>query len=726
MRLGSFVRRGAVWGVSVSRTVGSARRRRYTAALPPIYPSVAHPRSIAGISPVISDELLPLGISDFREIKENGRLFVDKSKFIEEFVLRGAHAKLITRPQGFGKSFNLSMLRYFLDIKYRDLSEEWFSGLMVSRNPSAMMHRGKYPVLFLDMNHMNPKTYKDFERELAARMLELYESSAPKLKDEYEDKSFALQVSRLRELSRCSSASDHLTHTLNSSLKDLTRFVYKSSGLRPYVLIDGYDTPAHRFDNPYVSGEAVDDHWSGSGPYSKLFFFMMSFLGDAFKGNTYLEKGLITAQILVPLWDGMILGGANNISWDRPDDVRYAEHFGFTEQEVHDLYKRYTKRDIDPETLSLLRRWYGGYTFGEAVVSTNVPPCEYRGFYNPRSIVQCFSRDMIDVYMQPEDLHVMMIKHAYFTSSLISLKSSARWGLLSTYRIEHLFGLLLGHAGLRFEPHRFPGSGYGSFSKKASDISGLMLYCGYISFIKDEKGKAYKMPNYETMAIFGSICQDWLVEKTGVEPELYQALPIWIKRNDISKFFASLQLILTRGRCIFSQSQYLVDFVHKLIAMFITTQLREDYTINVHYIEKADNVMSIIPSERLQLESGNSAISLISKCSDTTDVPDAQSTLHGEFDGLLHPEIARIFHEGILPKRVLNCAVLIRDYKVYYDTELLEYNGDEYVVLEARKGLQLAGKSLGPSPMSAKHGVKCFSEMAKRDVKTSTLPEMEK
>ena len=295
---------------------------------------------------------MPVGLDNFREMIAREYYFVDKTKFIKELLDSNAMVTLITRPRRFGKTLAMRMLQEFFDINAA--GRDTFKGLNISRaGEKYMQHRGKYPVIFLQLKNV---AAGDFEKSFAflkAIIARLYREYAfleesPALTGD--EKEYYVRVRRGRE---------HCTYDdLAMSLGNLTDMLYRHYGIRPIVLIDEYDAP-------------IQHAWE-DGYYEDMIRFMRQFYSEVLKGNEALEFAVLTGVLRVA--KESIFSGLNNLKVCSVLSGEYSDIFGFTGEEVAKMTVDLQQEDKLPE----IKAWYDGYTFGGTEI------------YNPWSVIMYF------------------------------------------------------------------------------------------------------------------------------------------------------------------------------------------------------------------------------------------------------------------------------------------------------------------------------------------------
>ena len=287
---------------------------------------------------------LPVGIEDFAEIRQAGFYYVDKTKFIEQLLDGWGKVNLFTRPRRFGKTLNMSMLRYFFEI---GADASLFDGLRIAENKKLCEEfQGKYPVIFLSFKNVEGLTFADAQyrlTELIAGEAERFAFLAQSDKLTENEKSLYRGLTAVRE-GRYALAGE----VLASALQTLSKLLSKHYGQKTVMLLDEYDVPLDKaFQNGY---------------YQEMVALIRGMLGQALKTNEFLQFAVLTGCLRVS--KESIFTGLNNFKVLSITDNRFDEQFGFTDAEVKQLLTAYNLADQLEET----KAWYDGYRFGAADV----------------------------------------------------------------------------------------------------------------------------------------------------------------------------------------------------------------------------------------------------------------------------------------------------------------------------------------------------------------------
>ena len=298
---------------------------------------------------------IAIGVSDFRNIIANNCFYVDKTKFIEELVNDMTAVHLITRPRRFGKTLNLSMLKYFYDIEKNTENRKLFDGLYIS-NSLAMSEQGKYPVIFL--------SFKDVKADSSLEMMENIAILMKNLYDKFEYIREKLNQSNLMEFDEIWLKKDNAN--LRGALLNLCSYLKEYYNQDVILLIDEYDTPM----------VSAYEH----GYYDEIKMFFTTLYGSALKENPALKKAVLTGIMRISKEN--IFSGLNNVKVNSILEEDFAEYFGITEKEVEESLIEYGLEERLPE----VQKWYNGYIFGGVRV------------YNPFSITNFLDRKKIMPY----------------------------------------------------------------------------------------------------------------------------------------------------------------------------------------------------------------------------------------------------------------------------------------------------------------------------------------
>ena len=281
----------------------------------------------------------PIGIEDFKEIQTEGFYYVDKTGFIQELLENWGKVNLFTRPRRFGKSLNMSMVKYFFDL---NTDKSVFDGLKILKEKALCdTYMGKFPVISISLKSINALSY---EKAL--------EMAVPMFQHEIRKFQYLLESGQLtlydKEMYEQLLSKDIQEGVLCYSLKALSDLLYKHHGRRTVILIDEYDVPlAKAFEQGY---------------YDQMVLFIRNLFEQTLKTNESLQFAVLTGCMRIS--KESIFTGLNNLRVLTIADVRFDEHFGFTDDEVKELLKYYGLS----EYYGAVKEWYDGYRFGNVEV----------------------------------------------------------------------------------------------------------------------------------------------------------------------------------------------------------------------------------------------------------------------------------------------------------------------------------------------------------------------
>ena len=392
---------------------------------------------------------LPIGVSDFKEIVENNYYYIDKTKLIEDILHYRAKVNLFTRPRRFGKTLNMSMIKYFFDIENREENRKLFDGLNISES-EHMQEQGQYPVIYISFRNMEEVSWENCLSQIRDLIRNIY----------IEFKYIRKKLNEFDLMDFNNICFNNENSNWKGSLKALTKYLYEYYGKKAVVLIDEYDTPII---------QAYQE-----GYYKQAISFFKKFYGDAMKDNEYLQFGIMTGILRIAK-EG-IFSGLNNLKVNNIFSEKYSEYYGLTENEVVEAVKYY---GLEYE-MEDVREWYDGYQFGETEI------------YNPWSIINFLDEKKLRPYW----IGVSGNKTIYDLLGKADKKV-----------IEDLEKLFVGKTVYKAINE------YMEYVFNASDIWELFLYSGYLTTDGEKKGELYplRLPNKEIQTFFRKIFIDRFV-----------------------------------------------------------------------------------------------------------------------------------------------------------------------------------------------------------------------
>lgn len=290
---------------------------------------------------------LPIGIEDFKKIRTEGFYYVDKTGMITELLNNWGEINLFTRPRRFGKSLNMSMLKYFFSF---GCDPELFQGLAVAEERELCEHyMGKFPVISITLKNAEAQNFKKAQALLcsiigseALRFQFLMDSE--RLSAEEKERYRRLIHTDADSLQEFPMSDD----VLKGSLRTLSQLLCRHYGQKAILLIDEYDVPLDRAQQ--------------NGYYDEMVDLIRSMFGQALKTNESLQFAVLTGCLRIA--KESIFTGLNNLNVISITDDLFHEHFGFTDAEVKALLEYYGLHD----KYSDLKEWYDGYRFGETSI----------------------------------------------------------------------------------------------------------------------------------------------------------------------------------------------------------------------------------------------------------------------------------------------------------------------------------------------------------------------
>ena len=444
---------------------------------------------------------IPIGVDDFKEIISNDFYYVDKTKSIEDILSDGSKVKLFTRPRRFGKTLNMSTLKYFFDINNAVENRKLFNGLDIEKSEYISEH-GKYPVIFISMKGIKATTWLASLFAIKGLIAELY--------NEFEFIRDILNKAELEKFDKIWLKKDDGEY--ENALKNLTAFLYKYYKKEVILLIDEYDNPlitAHKYD-----------YYDDALPFFKVFY------GEALKTNPYLKMGVMTGIIRVI--KAGIFSDLNNLSVYSILNDFYSDFFGFTQDEVKKALKDF---NIEYE-LPDVKAWYDGYKFGNSDV------------YNPWSILKFLQfKKLIPYWIDTSDNYLI-------NKTLKNASSDTMEALQALFSSESVEENINGNSDL-------------SILFGEEEIWELLLFSGYLTIDKKigedyENVYALRLPNREVKEFFK---QKFIDVNFG--ESLFRNTMEALKKSKIDNFEKYLQNIILKSTSYNDTKNE--DFYHGLI-----------------------------------------------------------------------------------------------------------------------------------------------------------------
>ena len=462
---------------------------------------------------------LPIGLSDFKEIIEYDYYYFDKTKFIENILEDRSKVKLFTRPRRFGKTLNISMLKYFFDVKNKDENRKLFEGLNISKS-EYFEKQGEFPVISISFKNYNKNDWESGFKSIKSTISDIYAK--------FEDLMEHLNKRELKKFEDIWLEKDE--GDWEKSLLNLTKYLYNYYGKKVVVLIDEYDQP---IINSYIKGY-----------YNKIIDFFKNFYGAVLKDNEYLEMSIMTGILRVAKEN--IFSGLNNIKVHSILNERFTEYFGVLENEVETSLK-----DFGLEyDLSDVQKWYNGYLFGETKV------------YNPWSIINFLDEKKLGAYW------VNTSENSLIKLYLQKMKKEIFDDFSKLLNEENISKII--NDNVTF------GNLEANFEK---NFWNLFFHSGYLTLAEKydamKKVVSVKIPNKEILEMFSDMFIEVYFKNTGIFWDMTDALT----NGDISNFKKYLKEILLENTGIFDVSgTYKEQFYHGLMLGLVLI-LKNEYEI---------------------------------------------------------------------------------------------------------------------------------------------------
>ncbi|MCF2640081.1 AAA family ATPase [Fusobacterium varium] len=448
---------------------------------------------------------IPIGIEDFKEIRTENYYYIDKTKFIEEILNDGAKVKLFCRPRRFGKTLNMSTLKYFFDIKEAEENRRLFDNLYI-KNSLVFAEQGKYPVLFISMKEIKGTTWEEMQKSIREILSNLYEKFNF-LKD-------SLNERNKRKFEKI--WFEEIDGNYDDGLNFLTNILEEYYKEKVIVLIDEYDVPLTM---------AYEYNF-----YDKAINFFKSLYGSVLKTNLSLKMGVLTGAIRVA--QAGIFSDLNNIETHTILDEAYDEYFGLLENEVENSLIEYKTED----KLEDVKSWYDGYKFGNMEV------------YNPWSILKYIKYKKLDTYWVNTSGNIL-IKNLLLHSdgTVFEDLDSLVKGKEKTVYINESIAL-----GSTLDPN---------------NLWELMLFSGYLTVKEKMNNKTYlvKIPNKEIQSFFKTLFAEIMFNGKNNISNMKSAL----ESRDVNRISGILEDLVLNAISFYDTSRKYENPYQNLLAGFL-------------------------------------------------------------------------------------------------------------------------------------------------------------
>ncbi len=411
---------------------------------------------------------IPMGIENFEEMRTQDYYYIDKTGLIKDFLENLGKVNLFTRPRRFGKTLNMSMLKYFFDIGSCSVL---FDGLEISKEKELCReYMGKFPVISITLKSVGGRTFEEakgmLRRMIGKEVMKFHPLMQSDKLSEIERRQYEALVNI--DETGVFTMSDEL---LKDSLLTLSQLLEKHYGQRVVMLIDEYDVP---LDAAYRSGY-----------YDDMAELVRSLFGGAFKTNDSLSFAVLTGCLRVS--KESIFSGLNNFNVYTVKDVQYNEYFGFTDAEVRRMLEYYEVM----EKYDLIREWYDGYRFGELDI------------YCPWDVVNYCHALKMQPSVNPQNYWVNTSSNDIIRRFINKAKTTTR---------DELELLVDGGSVKKLIRQELT---YRDFDSDIDNLWSILFTTGYLTQCDSQDGDLTELviPNKEIRWIFVSQIQEWFKEE---------------------------------------------------------------------------------------------------------------------------------------------------------------------------------------------------------------------
>ena len=397
-----------------------------------------------------------IGEIDFKTLRLNNNYFIDKSLYIKDIIDNGSKVILVTRPRRFGKTLNMSMLRYYFDVREEN-SKEIFEGLKIMNEDEYYTSKmGYYPVVYVSLKDVESYSYEKMITDLQKAISNIY------IEHRYLLESNKIYEEEKENIRKILFQKGNET-TLQNALKDLSIYLNRYYGKPVILLLDEYDVPLQA---AYVKGY-----------YGKAVEFLKSFYNTSFKDNICLEKAILTGVSRIA--KESIFSGMNNFDVFTIMDNEFADDFGITSKEMEKVIADFNIEEDREE----IKKWYDGYKIGNV-----------EGIYNPWSILNYLNKRELRPYWVNTSSNDL-IKMTFKKSNAVKEKMIS---LLNGEPVEVTIKLETIIVGIE---------------NREENIWGLMLQTGYLKVIEtvslEERLYKVALPNNEIKDLFRGMVREW-------------------------------------------------------------------------------------------------------------------------------------------------------------------------------------------------------------------------
>ena len=441
---------------------------------------------------------LPVGIDDFRKLRESNFYYVDKTRLIEQLLLNWSEVTLFTRPRRFGKTLNMSMLKSFFEI---GTDKTLFDGLYISGNKELCDdYMGKYPVIFLSFKGVEGLEFASAKRMLCTIIdREIGRHYYLKTSDALTDEDRTLFTKMLHGQD----------DNIEDSIRMLSQLLYKHYGQKVVILIDEYDVPLDKaFQNGY---------------YKEMVSIIRGLFGQALKTNEFLQFAVLTGCLRVS--KESIFTGLSNFEINSIVDIDHDEQFGFTDDEVMKLLLDYDRSERYPDA----KEWYDGYHFGNADI------------YCPWDVINFAKKLVSDPSARPSAFWINSSGNDMVKRFVDKADQTTR------DEIEKLVAGGFVEKQLRLDLT------YDEIDSTIDNLWSVLFTTGYLTKIgevkvPDSESYAYKLviPNKEVREVFILQIQEWFKAVVAKDDDTMKLLSRAILDKDEKQIARQLNIVMSR------------------------------------------------------------------------------------------------------------------------------------------------------------------------------------
>lgn len=469
---------------------------------------------------------LPIGVSDFREVIEGDYYYVDKSLLIKELIDSGSKSVLLPRPRRFGKTLNLSMLRYFFERTDQDNSVLFQHLAIWNQGELYRNKQGRHPVIYLTFKDVKYRSWNSCYEQLTRTIRDELLRHEALLHSGILKETESDEYRRLLDLSASEAAYEN-------SLKLLSSWLERWYGNKTVILIDEYDTP---IQEGYVNGY-----------YDEVIGFMRNLLSGALKDNASLEKGVLTGILRVA--KESVFSGLNNLEVCSLLVPEYSAHFGLMEQEVETMLEYY---EVDLET-EQVKDWYNGYKFGGTTI------------YNPWSIVNLSAKWRNG----PQPYWVNTSGNELVEQLLTKSGAETKKELERLLRGETIRKEIDDNIVFR------------DLDRNSEALWSFLLFVGYLKIESQERElRLYgelKIPNREVTFLYEEIVRGWFQKR--IHSEKNRAMLETLMNGDIATFEEIFRDLVSQTFSMFDTGGDEPEKVYHAFVLGLLVNLRDRYEV---------------------------------------------------------------------------------------------------------------------------------------------------